>query len=245
LRASEETFSSAGTRYAATLYRSAWASGPTPVVVMGNGMTLTRRDGIPAYAERFTAAGFTVMAFDYRHRGDSGGEPRGTGVDQPPAPGLASRRGVRPGLARSRAPGELAVLVSPEAVPGFTGVTAGREWRNQVTSSWALPLAAFRPVRMVRRIRAQVLYQIADHDGLIVAHDIVKAAERTPRGRGQALPDGSFRLLHSPALSRRRRRRIHLPARSPPVRLAARQFCAIRGYLSTAAKDGLSFFEPS
>jgi len=43
---------------------------------MGGGITLTRKDGIPDYAQRFADSGFAVLAFDYRHWGDSGGEPR-------------------------------------------------------------------------------------------------------------------------------------------------------------------------
>ncbi len=43
---------------------------------MGHRFTLTRRDGIPEYAERLADAGFAVLAFDYRHWGDSTGRPR-------------------------------------------------------------------------------------------------------------------------------------------------------------------------
>lgn len=77
MHTSQETFSSAGTHCAATVDRSDSASDLTPVVVMGDGLTLTRRDGIPACAERFTAAGFTVVALDYRHLGRQRREPRG------------------------------------------------------------------------------------------------------------------------------------------------------------------------
>jgi uncharacterized protein len=43
---------------------------------MGNGASLTRHEGLSGYAERFAAAGAAVLAFDYRHFGDSPGEPR-------------------------------------------------------------------------------------------------------------------------------------------------------------------------
>ncbi|WP_231980993.1 MULTISPECIES: alpha/beta fold hydrolase [unclassified Mycobacterium] len=43
---------------------------------MGHGGSATKRLGLPAYAEKFTAAGLAVLAFDYRHFGASGGEPR-------------------------------------------------------------------------------------------------------------------------------------------------------------------------
>ena len=69
-------FISGGVRCAASLYRPESGTGPTPCVVMGAGGTLTRHHGIPAYAERFAAAGLAALTFDYRHWGDSAGEPR-------------------------------------------------------------------------------------------------------------------------------------------------------------------------
>jgi len=65
-----------GDACAATFYRPPDAEGAVPCVVTGAGGTLTRRDGIPGYAERFAAAGFAALAFDYRHWGQSEGEPR-------------------------------------------------------------------------------------------------------------------------------------------------------------------------
>ena len=62
---------------AAWVYRPGAArSRPGPCVVMGHGFSLTRHDGLPAYAERLAAAGATVLVFDHRHLGDSQGEPR-------------------------------------------------------------------------------------------------------------------------------------------------------------------------
>jgi dienelactone hydrolase len=43
---------------------------------MGHGFSLTRHEGLSAYAERLAQAGATVLVFDYRHLGDSPGEPR-------------------------------------------------------------------------------------------------------------------------------------------------------------------------
>jgi uncharacterized protein len=50
--------------------------GTHPCVVMGHGFSLTRYDGMAAYAEAFLAAGCAVLAFDYRYFGDSAGQPR-------------------------------------------------------------------------------------------------------------------------------------------------------------------------
>lgn len=76
MRQLQATFDSGGLPCAATIYRPSGADERTGCIVMGNGVTLTRGDGIPVYAERFADSGFVVLAFDYRHWGESGGEPR-------------------------------------------------------------------------------------------------------------------------------------------------------------------------
>lgn len=71
----EIEFQSGGERCAGWLYRPRGGEGST-CVVMANGFSLTRHDGLPLYAERFAEAGAQVVLFDYRYLGDSGGEPR-------------------------------------------------------------------------------------------------------------------------------------------------------------------------
>jgi pimeloyl-ACP methyl ester carboxylesterase len=78
VRREDIAFDSGGLPCAATVYRPSTPTSALGCVVMGNGISLTRKDGIPSYAERFAHAGFAVVAFDCRHWGDSGGEPRCT-----------------------------------------------------------------------------------------------------------------------------------------------------------------------
>ncbi len=47
-----------------------------PCIVMANGFGLTNKDSLGGFAERFQAAGFKVLAFEYRCLGQSGGKPR-------------------------------------------------------------------------------------------------------------------------------------------------------------------------
>ena len=47
-----------------------------PVVVMAPGLGFWQSFGLPAVAERFAEAGYAAFTFDYRHHGDSDGEPR-------------------------------------------------------------------------------------------------------------------------------------------------------------------------
>jgi fermentation-respiration switch protein FrsA (DUF1100 family) len=51
-------------------------AGAGACVVMAHGLSAVRDQRLPAYAERFAAAGLAVLLFDYRHFGASGGEPR-------------------------------------------------------------------------------------------------------------------------------------------------------------------------
>jgi dienelactone hydrolase len=50
--------------------------GATGAVVLGHGLSAVHDQRLPAYAERFAAAGLAALIFDYRHFGSSGGEPR-------------------------------------------------------------------------------------------------------------------------------------------------------------------------
>lgn len=75
LEPTEARFLSDGITCAASFYRPIGA-GPFPVIVMAHGLGGTRRMRLPAYAERFVAAGYACLIFDYRHFGDSAGEPR-------------------------------------------------------------------------------------------------------------------------------------------------------------------------
>ncbi len=80
----EIRFPSAGEECAAWLFRPDGVDAPVPCVVIGSGISCVRDQGLDRVAERFAAAGFAALAFDYRHFGDSGGEPRGlvTGARQ-------------------------------------------------------------------------------------------------------------------------------------------------------------------
>lgn len=58
------------------LYLPEGKKGKVPAVVMAHGFGAVKELRLDAYAERFSAAGFAVLVFDYRHFGASEGEPR-------------------------------------------------------------------------------------------------------------------------------------------------------------------------
>jgi pimeloyl-ACP methyl ester carboxylesterase len=67
---------SAGETLGAWLYRPHATGGDVPCIVMGHGFGATKDSGLAPYADRFAAAGYAALVFDYRHFGDSTGEPR-------------------------------------------------------------------------------------------------------------------------------------------------------------------------
>lgn len=238
---------------AATLYR---ASGDTAsagaCIVMGAGGTLTQMDGIPDYAQRLAAAGLNAFTFDYRHWGESEGEPRRLlslrlqledwnaaierarrldGIDPeriavwgmssgggnalmtaaadpriaavvalvPMADGLpfalrparlrvalhAFRQRLRGRSAAFPAagpPGSLAFFDEPEALPAFERVAAPNGWRNEARGDFSYPLFLYRPVRRAARIKAPVLVQLGELDGMAPRRAVEKTAARAPRG---------------------------------------------------------------
>ena len=58
------------------LYTPAHAATPGPVVVLAHGLGGVKEMRLDAFAERFAAAGYRCLVFDYRHFGASSGEPR-------------------------------------------------------------------------------------------------------------------------------------------------------------------------
>lgn len=62
-------------RISAWFYRPT-SDGPVPVLVMAHGLGAVKTMRLDAYAERFSAAGYACLVFDYRNFGDSEGQPR-------------------------------------------------------------------------------------------------------------------------------------------------------------------------
>ena len=72
----EHFFLSQGVRCAARVYQPSDEQPSRPVVVMGHGFGGVRALRLYAYAERYAAAGYLVVVFDYRGFGESDGAPR-------------------------------------------------------------------------------------------------------------------------------------------------------------------------
>ena len=69
-------FRSVDAECAGWLFRPADSDDDVPCVVLAHGFGGVKEARLDAYAERFADAGYAALVFDYRHHGDSAGEPR-------------------------------------------------------------------------------------------------------------------------------------------------------------------------
>ncbi|MGF2733751.1 alpha/beta hydrolase [Marinobacter sp. DUT-1] len=69
-------FPSKGTTCRGVLYTPDAGSSNLPCIVMAHGFGLTHASGLAPFKEAFCKAGYAVFAFDYRHFGESDGQPR-------------------------------------------------------------------------------------------------------------------------------------------------------------------------
>jgi len=79
---SDISFQSAGLTCRGWLYRPEGGAEPLPAIVMSHGFSAVKEQGLPSFAERFCAAGFAVLVFDYRFLGASDGDERGRIIPQ-------------------------------------------------------------------------------------------------------------------------------------------------------------------
>lgn len=93
------------------------------------------------------------------------------------------------------APGTLAVMTSPDAVPGFAAIDPpGSTWRNETPARVALRVGTYRPGRHAGRIQSPILYAIAQDDEITPPAFAFAAAERAPKSEVKRYPGGHFDL---------------------------------------------------
>lgn len=94
---------------------------------------------------------------------------------------LSRRRLVH--LPAAGPPGSLAMLTKEEAAPGFEALRAdGSRWRNEFRARPTQPLGAYRPVKVAAEVRCPLLACLGEHDTIVPAAPIERAAKRAPHG---------------------------------------------------------------
>ncbi len=76
-------------------------------------------------------------------------------------------------------PGESGALTTPDSKPGYLAITPP-DWKNEISTSWALTLALYRPNRMTPRLPCPALFCIATTDVVVPPSAMEDGARRAP-----------------------------------------------------------------
>jgi cephalosporin-C deacetylase-like acetyl esterase len=107
---------------------------------------------------------------------------------------VAAVRGAPPHyIPAAGQPGSLAVMTTPDALPGMQAITpAQSNWENRVAARITLRVALYRPGLAASRIAAPVLFCVCDHDLLCPPERTVQLALSNPRAEVRRYPIGHF-----------------------------------------------------
>ena len=68
---------------------------------------------------------------------------------------------------------------TPDSKPGYLAITPP-DWRNEISCSWALTLASYRPNRLTPRLPCPALFCIATEDVVVPPSAMEDGARRAP-----------------------------------------------------------------
>jgi len=111
----------------------------------------------------------------------------------------ALRDGLHAQLGKARvllpvvgAPGEMAVLTTPDSKPGYLAI-APPDWVNAISLDWMLTLPLFRPNLMAERLPCPTLFCIAENDVVVPPSAMEDAVRRAgPKAEVRRYPRGHF-----------------------------------------------------
>jgi len=90
-------------------------------------------------------------------------------------------------------PKEFALLNTPETWPGFqTILPEGTTWQNRCPARIVLTVPFYRPASSATRVTCPALIMYAEHDSIISASSVQRAAARIPQSTSVMVPLGHF-----------------------------------------------------
>jgi pimeloyl-ACP methyl ester carboxylesterase len=96
-------------------------------------------------------------------------------------------------------PGSAAALTTPDSKPGYLAITPP-EWCNEISTSWALTLATYRPNTLTPRLPCPALFCIATSDVVVPPSAMEDGARRAPdKIEVKRYPVGHFDIYVPPA----------------------------------------------
>lgn len=98
-------------------------------------------------------------------------------------------------------PGESGALTTPDSKPGYLAITPP-DWKNEISTSWALTLAMYRPNTMTPRLPCPALFCIATGDVVVPPSAMEDGARRAPdKVRVKRYAAGHFDLYVPPTFN--------------------------------------------
>jgi uncharacterized protein len=91
------------------------------------------------------------------------------------------------------APGSLALMNAPDALPGYQALTpVGTTFRNEVAARVIPTIAMYRPGRSAKTIKMPILFCISNHDSVTPPAQSMKYARTAPHGEIKTYDAGHF-----------------------------------------------------
>ncbi|MBE2317904.1 alpha/beta hydrolase [Solirubrobacter sp. CPCC 204708] len=111
---------------------------------------------------------------------------------------LGSRLGRKPKYVPAVGrPGELAMMTTEDAVPGFDSLTPeGSTWVNAVAARLGLWIGTYRPAKHAASITCPILVALCEQDTLVSNEALEKVAEAAPQGELVRYPIGHFEIYN-------------------------------------------------
>lgn len=90
-------------------------------------------------------------------------------------------------------PGSFAMMSTPDAEPGFSGLTPAQTgWVNRVSARVGLAIGLYRPGRAVARLTCPVLFCVCERDAITPAPRTLRYVATASRGEVRRYPVGHF-----------------------------------------------------
>jgi pimeloyl-ACP methyl ester carboxylesterase len=100
-------------------------------------------------------------------------------------------------------PGEVALLSSPDAYPGYLKLLPdGVPVRNEVAARIGITLTPYRPGRLAAKVTCPILFCVSEPDSVAPSGPTLRYAATAPRGEVKLYPEGHFELYVDDAFER-------------------------------------------
>ena len=100
-------------------------------------------------------------------------------------------------------PGEVALMNSPDAYPGFMRlVPDGTPLRNEVAARFGVKIITHRPGRLAAKVSCPILFCVCETDSVAPAGPTLRYAAMAPRGEVKLYPEGHFDIYVDDAFER-------------------------------------------